>query len=250
MKLKLSRRARIVLVEVLVVLLATVVGGHYLIKKFDRTLPRAERADKVRQSTYMLGNSVQGHGTAFNIQVTGETVSLTVAHVCEFITKNHVAPVRVLAILPERDLCLIESLRPDAPVIPLSSARLSKDEEIMALGYPTDYDSVPSFGYLSHLQETSIANPLRPEGCRSYETEEVIGTFFGLFEIKACVHRYLTQATNIIIFPGNSGSPVVDRTGDLVGIMSAGNNQTNFGHMVSLADIKSLLKQVTKELQE
>lgn len=239
--MKLSRHARVLLVEILVGVLVTAVGGHYLIKKFDRTLGRADRADRVRQSTYMLGNSVQGHGTAFNISLGGRTVSLTVAHVCEYIAESHIAPIRILALLPEQDLCLIQSLRPEAPTLNLSSKILSKDEEIMALGYPTDYDSVPSFGYLSHLQETTIARQAGADGCKPYETFEVIGSFLGIIEIKACVHRYLTQATNVIIFPGNSGSPVVDRTGDLVGIMSAGNSQTNFGHMVSIDDIKEFL---------
>lgn len=240
--MKLSRHARVLLVEILVGLLVVAIGGHYLIRKFDRNLGRIERAEKVRQATYMLGNSVQGHGTAFNVRLLDRTVSLTVAHVCEYIAKSHIAPIRILAILPEEDLCLIQSLKPEAPYLDLSKKSLSKDEEIMALGYPTDYDSVPSFGYLSHVQETAIARQPGDGGeCAPYESLEVIGSFLGLIEIKACVHRYLTQATNVIIFPGNSGSPVVDRTGDLVGIMSAGNGQTNFGHMLSIEDIKEFL---------
>lgn len=47
--------------------------------------------------------------------------------------------------------------------------------------------------------------------------------------------------TNMTIFPGNSGSPVVDKLGRVVGVVFAADTRTNYGFVVSLKDLQDFI---------
>jgi hypothetical protein len=61
-------------------------------------------------------------------------------------------------------------------------------------------------------------------------------------EIKACIVR--TEAaymTSIVIYSGNSGSPMVDFWGRVVGVAFASDNRDHYGDIVSLDDLETFL---------
>lgn len=64
---------------------------------------------------------------------------------------------------------------------------------------------------------------------------QVEDTLFG----KACVLSVTETATTAMIVPGSSGGPVVDASGDLIGVCSAGG--AGFGWLVRLSDIRVFL---------
>jgi S1-C subfamily serine protease len=61
-------------------------------------------------------------------------------------------------------------------------------------------------------------------------------------KVKVCYQRNQALVTTLFIYPGASGSPVVDMTGKLIGVIYAGLETGGWGYAVTLSDIKTLLK--------
>ena len=66
-----------------------------------------------------------------------------------------------------------------------------------------------------------------------------VQTFFG--EFKLCIENVMALQTTVVGLPGNSGSPVVNQYGHLIGVLFAGDNQVHWSDLVPLEDIKKLL---------
>ncbi len=56
-----------------------------------------------------------------------------------------------------------------------------------------------------------------------------------------CLRQLKSILTTLGIYPGNSGSPVVNKYGNLVGVVFAGNNQTNYGYVIPLKQVREFL---------
>lgn len=60
--------------------------------------------------------------------------------------------------------------------------------------------------------------------------------------VKVCfVDTQGAYMTSITIYPGNSGSPMVDFYGRVIGVAFAANGSDNYGEVVSLSDLKDFL---------
>lgn len=168
---------------------------------------------KVMHSTVKVGNE-RGHGTGFYTKVLNQDLVITNDHVCaifkdgapgylESFDHTQVTDFSILQSDSHVDLCAIKFKAP-YEMVPLSIAATTHyQEEIMVLGYPVLNPLMPSFGYLGDTQEDSL-----------HAANEV-------------------QFISAQIFPGNSGSPVVDMNGNLVGVVSEGDNYTNRGLIVT-----------------
>lgn len=60
-------------------------------------------------------------------------------------------------------------------------------------------------------------------------------------KVRVCYQKNKALITTLMIYPGASGSPVVDLWGKLIGVVYAGPPQGGWGYAVILADIKSIL---------
>jgi S1-C subfamily serine protease len=135
-----------------------------------------------------------GSGTGFFISADG--IAVTAAHVvkdCATLTSPRWGPAKVLASDPRADLAVLKTQSASGQFVPLRGRGPKLGENMSAAGYP--------LGQLlgSGLKITTgvVAGLAGPEGDR------------GLFQISAPIQ------------PGNSGGPVVDAGGALIGVTSA-----------------------------
>ena len=58
----------------------------------------------------------------------------------------------------------------------------------------------------------------------------------------ACIRKYRSYSTTAVAYPGNSGSPVVNRYGNVIGVLFAGSSQQERdNYVVPLAELKRVL---------
>lgn len=58
----------------------------------------------------------------------------------------------------------------------------------------------------------------------------------------ACIRSYLSYGSTAIVHGGNSGSPVVNKWGNVIGILFAGSNQAGDSYVVPLYELERVLK--------
>lgn len=117
--------------------------------------------------------------------VPGETARVTLAD-------QSVHEARVVASLPERDLCLLKVDAVDLPALPVGdSTSLRSGEIVLAVGHPHGVPGVVTFGVFSR---------------------------FGPYEGQPGRHFREGLLADIELRPGNSGGPLVNARGEVVGI--------------------------------
>jgi len=180
-------------------------------------------ASRVGDNVLFIKNPVgalhRGSATGFEVKApSGKIYTLTNAHVCElqkdgFLLveeKRHsdrFIPRRVLEIYEDNDLCLVEGMEG------YSGLTLADDitvgQSAWEIGYPLG-------------QELNIS-----KGCiKGFNT---------------VLKQYAAQ-TDVPTFPGNSGSPLVNMYGNVIGVVFASNPRTAWGSAVPLEMVKQFLK--------
>lgn len=194
-----------------------------------------------------------GGGTGFQvISESGNRYILTNRHICVAAREHDVLKVeleegrflnvRVLEVSSKTDLCLL------TPVANMSGLKLAASlkarEDIAVVGHPLLQAQTPARGIVTNFQNIEIqAEAKDSEECsRRYNGDfRDVPIFFGMSE-KLCMCKVDSFRTTAVIYPGNSGSPVVNLYGNLVGVMFAGDNRMNLGYAVPLNDVKEFLK--------
>jgi S1-C subfamily serine protease len=142
---------------------------------------------------------------------------------------------KVMKISAIPDLCLYYSpaiLNMRAFVV--KSTQPTYGEELLEIGFPLNGPQTPTVGlYLYGNPDSQIAMKLSDaDGCIG---GEVVMSVF-------CVVTEDLQVTTVTTYPGNSGSPVFNEAGQMIGIMNSADNKTNYGQYVAGKYIQEFIR--------
>jgi S1-C subfamily serine protease len=221
------------------------VFGSYMVLKASQ-FHRNYLRDKVGSKVIMITDD-RGGGTGFAIKTSkGKDLILTNSHICDMSengkylnTNVNGVSVRLDIIKKSKtsDLCLVSN--------PLKIKGLSMSdglkigEELAIVGHPMLYPLSLSRGEFLGYTEIQIVTKMLSSYSDKCETDEKeVPTIFGTF----CLKSYDSGITNAIALGGNSGSPVVNFYGEVVGVLFAANNRSNWGIIVPLRDVEEFLR--------
>lgn len=194
---------------------------------------------------------LQGSGTGFEIKAqSGKVYTVTNAHVCglansngiimvEEKRSNRLIPRRVLEVYNDNDLCLVEGLEGYSGLDTASG--YERGEPVWAVGYPLGGMMNISNGRIKGEQDVYIlAEDVSQDKCVAPKYKKIQYNLFGLtFDLCAVVRHAIDS--DVVIYPGNSGSPLVNIYGNVVGVVFAADQRTNWGSSVPLRDLNKLL---------
>lgn len=196
-----------------------------------------------------LTNKEFNHGGTGSFVTTpsGRVVILTNNHICDIaedgdIYVNEKFRAHILAQYPKHDLCALS-----APGINegLNIAERSRLGQIIhVVGHPYLQPTTVTNGEIAGYTITKIiVDDPKCEG-EGFQKQDVSNTLFGaLFNIQfICIRSLPAQYVTANILPGNSGSPVLDDSGDVVGVAYAGIEGSASGFIVPLVFVQDFLK--------
>lgn len=198
-------------------------------------------------------------GTGFQIKApSGKLFVLTNAHICSIGNplvahkqNGDTQMINVVEIYKEHDLCLMEPVDGLRPLSIASS--LNIHERVWLIGHPALRPLTLESGHFVGNIDINLAtkcsqaeieenarklNELIKRGITPDDLEEALRLMFNV-----CLKKMESQHINNIAYGGNSGSPVVNAFGNVIGVLFAGRrDQATASHTVPLADIQEFLK--------
>ena len=231
-----------------IALAGTIIFGAILAPEIHNNYLRWEVGESVVR---VLSMSSDGGGTGFAIKgKSGKHYIMTNRHVCE-VQANGVIRVKVGDEKPifrkvvymdsVHDLCLIEGVKGLSPIS--IGSDLKKGEFLYVVGHPGLRDLTTSHGeYVGRKTIQLIYEVNTRKACPGeiVELPPIYQIFTGREFV--CFRSYTSLATNAVIYGGNSGSPAVNRWGNLIGVVFAGNTkQEHDNYIVPLYYVKRIL---------
>jgi S1-C subfamily serine protease len=189
-------------------------------------------------------------GTGFSATApSGRPFTVTNAHVCELSTDGNMVAIsnlhpkrdfrlRIIEISRTQDLCVLEAV-PGTRGLTVSLT--DPAGVLFALGHPLLKPLTLTSGYVTVLEPIDIGEPTTSlEDCKGEGRRvQSIDTLFGKQDI--CVRSHLAWGTSIEVFPGSSGSPVINGDNEVVGVVFASDPRDNKAYFVPGADLRRLL---------
>jgi S1-C subfamily serine protease len=188
-------------------------------------------------------------GTGFVVRgFSGKSYTLTNSHVCAGAREGVMearkwgaqrgARLRVLDVSDTSDLCLLETVGASEPL--RLGYELEANQPVVVIGHPHLQPLTPSAGVALERDTTSMYVDLAPSECTGPAKKiETVDTIFGSQSV--CVFTLRSMLTSAVIYPGNSGSPVLDSDGLVVGVVFAGDRRSNYGVIIPLEDVADFL---------
>jgi S1-C subfamily serine protease len=188
-------------------------------------------------------------GTGFVTTYNNRMVVMTNDHVCALNRGGRVMIVRdgefeVFGDVIKRDfahdLCITTFGVKGYPAVQIGDKDLKSFDRLFIVGHPRLRPRTPNVGRLVDYSVEHIAyQPSKDDECQSPAIKQVfIDIFSGEFTI--CRLDINLGLTNVFIAPGNSGSPVVNDSGKLIGVINSG-SEDMVGGYVPLKDVKEFL---------
>lgn len=203
----------------------------------------ADPYNKMAQSVVKLTKiNERGGGTGFLTRgKSGKPVIVTNWHVCSLGAEMNASRdrefqeiiVKTLEADPIHDLCIMEGV-PGVP-LPIGDSP-NRFDSVYILGHPLLRNLTPSQGHFSAEVKEKIMFGLNSDGSCPPSAELYIG-FNGI----GCIMELELQDTTALIAPGNSGSPVTDVAGNVIGVINSSNSRGQ-GSMIPLRHLKKLLE--------
>jgi len=195
----------------------------------------------------LWGLNKRGSCSGIHVNIDNKTYILSAAHclvlsidgkilVQDDLMKDPI-PREVLMEDSKADLILLEAL-PGRDGISLASS-VSKKDHLYTYTHGHGYATYKTEG--SYIQDEKIEVPIfevsetkKCETDKPKYVEKVMDFFF--FQMNVCFLVENTMVTDALIAPGSSGGAVVNKYGELVGLVSAGNDK--YGYLVPLYDLR------------
>jgi len=204
----------------------------------QRVLPSVVNVTTDVFRTDSLGNPTEGRGVGTGFIVRSDGVIVTNCHVIEGASRITVSTseeeperfdARVIGGDCENDLAILQADADGLPSVPLGdSGQLALGQQVVAIGYALALEGGPSVttGILSSLDRTIRANDPNCSVC-----ENGVRVYPSVLQTDAAINQ------------GNSGGPLLDMQGRVIGINSAGNDGAeNIGFAIPIDAIKDALQ--------
>jgi hypothetical protein len=207
---------------------------------------------KLSGEVVMITNkTLNSGGSGVHVKLpSGEVAILTNGHVCAIKDSenmlwvsqegNDAIPRRVIQISDYTDLCLVQPLPGHNGLRVGYGPYLG--EHLYTMGHPHllpntllegDILGQSNIGIIDHFSQDDCDLPKNKKGDVS----------LGLFgSIPVCYLYIPAYSSTITSLPGSSGSPAVDASGRLQGLIFAGDTAANWGFLVTNEDIRTFLR--------
>ena len=193
----------------------------------------------------VLSREGTGGGTGWIAKSGGQNVIVTNHHVCAVaqggyarIEDDNGAPYlkRIIRQSFERDLCVLEGI--DGKALKLAKSGPKRFDTLQVYGHPGLRPTAPASGVYTGPGIVGIGFSPNEAGICPPSSQQV-RSFFGSF----CVLEMELGYTTVPILPGNSGSPVTNTDGEVIGVMNSADSTGNQGMFIPLNYVREILSQ-------
>lgn len=195
-------------------------------------------------------------GTGFHVKTpSGKLVMLTNRHICEDSPDGYVMAARevdrqftklkILKMSKTTDLCETEAI-PGASPLRVASGLFAGDD-VAIYGHPQSFPLTPTKGSVIGVINLSVSENMHPQDfqagkCRWDNSKITDDKDENGNPVKVCTEANRTVMTTAQVAGGSSGSPLVNRYGNVVGVVyCSGRNDINSGS-IPLKELREFLK--------
>lgn len=229
-------------------------SGYFLGEELNSTKSLVEIAYSHQAEIYRIQYSSNPNsfiGTAFAvISDSGDVHLITAGHVCDalstlgstaFVRLNDSSVLKIMTnyhVSKTTDLCSLGIIETDSYLELATSVRASIG---FVVGFPVGYRLAAQSGSLLEIKTQQWPSPNQDDCQEPYDM--VPSDPGNIISVPVCAREMDILTTNIPVAPGNSGSPVLNTDGEVVGVVSAYNTDTPmWGLMIPLKDLRAFIK--------